>query len=87
MLTVFFDMRGIIMVDYVLPNQTVNQQFYIQDLTNYEKGFVKGDQICEISVGFAIRQCIGTQGDFGPPVFSHKTNTNVQTPCILTRSC
>jgi len=33
MSTVFFNVRGIIMVEYVPQNQTVNHQFYIQDLT------------------------------------------------------
>jgi hypothetical protein len=38
MLMVFFDVRGICMVEYIAPNQMVNHQFFIEVLTKLQEG-------------------------------------------------
>jgi hypothetical protein len=81
---VFFNVRGIIMVEYVPLNQMVNQQFYNRSYKRYKKVLKnKKDQNCGVVEGFCTETTHWHTSDFTPADISWKTNTNAQTCSIL----
>jgi hypothetical protein len=53
---VFFNGRGMIMVEYVPPSQPVNQEFYVQVLTELQKVSEERTRFVEAWFAFSPRQ-------------------------------
>jgi len=75
MILVFFSDRCMIMVEFLPPNQLVNQEFYVQVLQDYRKYLEKETGFVKAWFDFSLGQHNSIHSSFRLPVVSLKTNT------------
>ena len=88
MLIVFFDINGIIMIEWVPQGQTVNQHYYIETLKKLRERVrkKKNKSVEQQLVAFAPRQRPGAQCPLCEAVFGRKMHYWARASTILTRS-